>query len=205
MPFTTSPPPARWWREPCSTHSPAQPSSEAAHHRGPASPLPLRTVHRAKRRTEFPSPSPRIGGAPLHSHASPLGYADRDKEELTIRALARILREKGITLEDQRGVSGLGADTVDSTGHYYEIKAHGHEVPGELSLTRAEFVRAWSEHTNYTLVIASHLAEGAGTPTLRLVNDPVHRFAVEPTTGVKLKGVRNPAVECTVYEWPEET
>lgn len=77
-------------------------------------------------------------------------------------------------------------------------------MPGELSLTRAEFVRAWSEGTNYTLVIASHLAEGAGTPTLRLVNDPVHRFAVEPTTDVKLKGVRNPAVECTVYDWPEE-
>ncbi|WP_327250251.1 sacsin N-terminal ATP-binding-like domain-containing protein [Streptomyces sp. NBC_01244] len=152
----------------------------------------------------IPLPRPRAGGAPLHNQAPPRAYADHDKEELTLRALGRILQEQGLTLEEQRGVSGLGTDAVDSAGRYYEIKAHGQAVPGELSLTRAEFVRAWSEGTNYTLVIASHLAEGAGTPTLRLVNDPVHRFAVEPTTDVKLKGVRNPAVECTVYDWPEE-
>ncbi|MER8235213.1 hypothetical protein [Streptomyces sp. NPDC094049] len=62
-----------------------------------------------------------------------------------IRALRQILREQGIELEDQRGVSGLGADAFDSVGRYYEIKAHGGVVPPELTLTRAEFVRALSE------------------------------------------------------------
>ncbi|MER8098375.1 sacsin N-terminal ATP-binding-like domain-containing protein [Streptomyces goshikiensis] len=149
-------------------------------------------------------PGPRAGGAPVRNQASRTGYADHDKEELVLRALGRILREQGIVLEDQRGVSGLGADAVDSTGRFYEIKAHGRSVPGELSLTRAEFVRAWSERGNYTLVIASRLEKGAGCSTLHLVNDPLHHFAVEPTTDVKLKGVRDPGVESTLYEWPDE-
>ncbi|MFG2610019.1 sacsin N-terminal ATP-binding-like domain-containing protein [Streptomyces anulatus] len=149
-----------------------------------------------------PLPRPRPGGASPRSHASPLGYADHDKEELVIQALRRILRERGVELDDQRGASGIGADAYDSTGRYYEIKAHGGAVPGELTLTRSEFTRAWSEGENYTLVIASHLEKGVGRPTLRLVNDPVHRFEVEPPTDVRLKGVRDRTVESTVYEWP---
>ncbi|AKL71021.1 hypothetical protein [Streptomyces sp. Mg1] len=77
-------------------------------------------------------------------------------------------------------------------------------MPGELSLTRAEFVRAWSERGNYTLVIASRLEKDAGCSTLHLVNDPLPYFAVEPTTDVKLKGVRDSGVESTLYEWPDE-
>ncbi|MDJ0380110.1 hypothetical protein [Streptomyces sp. G-G2] len=96
----------------------------------------------------------------------------------------------------------MGADAYDSTGRYYEIKAHGRAVPGELTLTRSEFVRAWSGGENYTLVIVSRLEEGVGKPTLRLVNDPVHRFEVEPPTDVRLKGVRDLSVESAVYEWP---
>ncbi|MEU8700936.1 hypothetical protein AB0C61_25395 [Streptomyces sp. NPDC048680] len=154
------------------------------------------------RRPGIPLPRPRTGGAPPRNQASPLGYADHHKEELVIQALRRILQDQGVELDDQRGASGMGADAYDSTGRYYEIKAHGRAVPGELTLTRTEFVRAWSEGENYTLVIASHLEKGAGKPTLRLVNDPVHRFEVEPPTDVRLKGVRDLSVESTVYEWP---
>ncbi|NEA73823.1 DUF3883 domain-containing protein [Streptomyces sp. SID13588] len=119
-----------------------------------------------------------------------MGYRDPDKERLVLRALRRILRMQGIDLEDQRGVSGFGADALDSTGRFFEIKAHGGAVPFELSLTRAEFRRAMSEGDNYVLVIASHLERGTGTPTLRLVPDPVNRFEIELPTEVRLKGVR---------------
>ncbi|MET8298197.1 hypothetical protein ABZW02_29725 [Streptomyces sp. NPDC005180] len=64
-----------------------------------------------------------------------------------------------------------------------------------------EFVRAWSEGENYTLVVASHSEEGASRPTLRLVNDPLNRFEFEPPTDVRLKGVPDMSVESTVYEW----
>ncbi|MFF1956495.1 hypothetical protein ACFVWX_05790 [Streptomyces sp. NPDC058220] len=166
---------------------------------------PARTPETARpsaHRHETPLPQPRPGGAPPRSQYSPLGYADHHKEELVIRALRRILQEQGVELEDQRGASGVGADAYDSTGRYYKIKAHGRDVPGELTLTRSEFVRAWSEGENYTLVIASHLEKGAGKPTLRLVNDPVHRFEVEPPMDIRLKSVRDVSVESTVYEWP---
>ncbi|MEV7903428.1 sacsin N-terminal ATP-binding-like domain-containing protein [Streptomyces anulatus] len=176
------------------TSTPCAPVGPPGRTAGPANPSPGRNGD--------PLPRPRPGGASPRSHASPLGYADHDKEELVIQALRRILRERGIELDDQRGASGMGADAYDSTGRYYEIKAHGGAVPGELTLTRSEFTRAWSEGENYTLVIASHLEKGVGRPTLRLVNDPVHRFEVEPPTDVRLKGVRDRTVESTVYEWP---
>ncbi len=176
------------------TGTPSTPGSTPAHTPGTAGPSP--------RRHGTPLPQPRPGGARPRCHASPLGYAGHHKEELVIQALRRILQEQGVELDDQRGASGVGADAYDSTGRYYEIKAHGRAVPDELTLTRSEFVRAWSEGENYTLVIASHLEKGAGKPTLRLVNDPVHRFEVEPPTDVCLKGVRDLLVESTVYEWP---
>ncbi|MDT0422551.1 sacsin N-terminal ATP-binding-like domain-containing protein [Streptomyces evansiae] len=176
------------------TGAPYTPGNTPSRTSGLANPSP--------RRNGAPLPQPRPGGAQPRSQAPPLGYADHDKEELVIQALRRILQERGVELDDQRGVSGMGADAYDSTGRFYEIKAHGGTVPSELTLTRSEFVRAWSEGENYTLVIASHLEKGAGKPTLRLVNDPVHRFEVEPPTDVRLKGVRDGAVESTVYEWP---
>ncbi|WP_374991290.1 hypothetical protein [Streptomyces sp. LHD-70] len=160
------------------------------------------TADPSPRRHDIRLPQPKPGGAQPRSHASPLGYADHHKEELVIQALRRILQERGVKLDDQRGASRVGADAYDSTGRYYEIKAHGSGVPSELALTRSEFVRALSEGENYTLVIASSLEQGAGKPTLRLVNDPVHRFEVEPATDVRLKGVRALSVESTVYEWP---
>ncbi|MGW8729940.1 sacsin N-terminal ATP-binding-like domain-containing protein [Streptomyces sp. NPDC055808] len=160
------------------------------------------TTGPSSRRHGTPLPQPKRGGAPPRSQASPLGYADHHKEELVIHALRRILQERGVELYDQRGASGVGADAYDSTGHYYEIKAHGRAVPGEVTLTRSEFVRAWSEGENYTLVIASYLEQGVGKPTLRLVNDPLRRFEVEPPTDVRLKGVQDASAQSTVYEWP---
>ncbi|UYQ60907.1 hypothetical protein [Streptomyces peucetius] len=176
------------------TGTPSTPGSTPARTPGTEGPSP--------RPHGTPLPQPRHGGAPPRSQAPLLGYADHHKEELVIQALRRILQAQGVELDDQRGASGVGADAYDSTGRYYEIKAHGRAVPGELTLTRSEFVRAWSEGENYTLVIASHLEKGVGKPTLRLVNDPVHHFEVEPPTDVRLKGVRDLSVESTVYEWP---
>lgn len=170
---------------------------------GPSQARTKGTARHSSRRHGTPLRQPKPGGAPLNSQISPLGYADHDKEELVIQALRQILQEQGVKLDDQRGVPGVGADAYDSNERYYEIKAHGRDVPSELTLTRSEFVRALDEGENYTLVIASHLEKGTGKPTLRLVNDPVHRFEIEPPTDVRLMGVRDMAVESTVYEWPD--
>ncbi|MFE5613978.1 sacsin N-terminal ATP-binding-like domain-containing protein [Streptomyces sp. NPDC056470] len=169
----------------------------------PVAPSPssrTRTGGNAPRSSSLPLPRP--GGAPPREQSAPLGYRDPDKERRVLHALQRILRDQGIELEDQRGVSGFGADALDSTGRYFEIKAHGGTVPSELSLTRAEFTRAMTEGDNYILVIASHLEKGTGSPTLRLVPDPVNRFEIELPTEVRLMGVRNTGVASTVYEWP---
>jgi hypothetical protein len=121
---------------------------------------------------------------------------------MVLHLLDRILRESGRMLEDQRGVQRLGADAVDSAGHFYEIKAHGGAEPADVSLTSAELMRALAEGSNYSLVIASCLEEGTGTPMLRIITDPLRYFEVESMADVKLKGVRDTDAEAAVWRWP---
>ncbi|MFJ6884021.1 ATP-binding protein [Streptomyces californicus] len=148
-------------------------------------------------------PQPRRGGAAPNERSGPLGYQDRDKEKIVLELLTQILHEQGRTLEDQRGLMRLGADAVDSVDHFYEIKAHGGPEPAEVTLTGAELTRALTEGSNYSLVIASNLEEGRGTPTLRIIPDPLRFFEVEATAEVKLKGLRDTDVEATVWQWPD--
>ena len=156
---------------------------------------------RSRRATSLPHP--RLGGAAPNERSGLLSYQDRDKEKIVLRLLTEILGASGRTLEDQRGLQRLGADAVDSTGHFYEIKAHGGAEPADVSLTSAELTRALVEGNNYSLVIASNLEEGGGTPMLRIITDPLRFFEVETMADVKLKGVRDADADATVWQWPD--
>ncbi|MDQ0750219.1 hypothetical protein QF034_004450 [Streptomyces africanus] len=162
-----------------------------------------RSASSARSRRAASLPQPRHGGAAPNERSGMLGYQDRDKEKTVLALLAEILGASGRTLEDQRGLQRLGADAVDSTGHYYEIKAHGGAEPADLSLTSAELTRALAEGSNYSLVIASNLEEGRGTPMLRIITDPLRFFDVESMADVKLKGVRDADADATVWRWPD--
>ncbi|MFJ1793104.1 ATP-binding protein [Kitasatospora griseola] len=156
-----------------------------------------------QRRRAASLPKPRPGAGAPQERSGPLGYADRDKEKLVIELLGEALRQDGITLDDQRGVQGFGADAIDSTGHYYEIKTHGGALPAEVSLTRQEFVRALTEGDNLSLVLASHLERGKGDPTLRIVRDPVRHFEVEPVAEIRLKVTQEVAEGERVLRYPD--
>ncbi|MFD7222879.1 hypothetical protein ACFV9P_17870 [Streptomyces sp. NPDC059892] len=162
-----------------------------------------RSAPSARSRRATSLPQPRQGGAAPSEHAGLLGYQDRDKEKTVLALLAGILGVSGRTLEDQRGLQRLGADAVDSTGHFYEIKAHGGAEPADVSLTSAELTRALAEGNNYSLVIASNLEEGRGTPTLRIITDPLRFFEVETMADVKLKSVRDADADAAVWQWPD--
>ncbi|MEV0638561.1 hypothetical protein AB0I77_27185 [Streptomyces sp. NPDC050619] len=167
------------------------------------SPSQPRSASSSKGRRAASLPQPRQGGAAPNERSGLLGYQDRDKEKTVLALLAGILGESGRTLEDQRGLQRLGADAVDSTGHFYEIKAHGGSEPADVSLTSAELTRALAEGSNYSLVIASNLEEGRGVPTLRIITDPLRFFEVESMADVKLKGVRDADADATLWQWPD--
>ncbi|MBO3674018.1 ATP-binding protein [Streptomyces sp. NEAU-YJ-81] len=162
-----------------------------------------RSAPSARSRRVASLPQPRQGGAAPSEYSGLLGYQDRDKEKTVLALLAGILDLSGRTLEDQRGVQRLGADAVDSTGHFYEIKAHGGAEPADVSLTSAELTRALAEGSNYSLVIASNLEEGRGTPMLRIITDPLRFFEVETMADVKLKSVRDADADAAVWQWPD--
>ncbi|WBP88096.1 sacsin N-terminal ATP-binding-like domain-containing protein [Kitasatospora cathayae] len=163
---------------------------------------PARPQTRAVRERDAGLPRPRPGGAVPRELSAPLAYQDRTKEVLVIQLLANVLGESATEL-DQRALPGLGADAVDAAGRYYEIKAHGGPLPAEVSLTKAEFLRAQEQRENYTLLLASHLEEGSGGhPTVRVINDPLLHFEVEPVSEIRLKGIREAGVRATIWEWP---
>ncbi|MEU9079806.1 hypothetical protein [Kitasatospora sp. NPDC048538] len=146
--------------------------------------------------------APRPGGAVPRRQAAPLGYRDDSKEELVIGLLAAVLGEEADSI-DQRGGHNIGADAVDSTGRYYEIKAHGGSRPNEVTLTTAEFLRAREQGENYVLLLAEHLEEGSGgDPTLIMISDPLSWLDVQPVSDIRLKGTRATDVEATVWTWP---
>ncbi|MFF2949821.1 ATP-binding protein [Kitasatospora sp. NPDC057965] len=165
---------------------------------------PARPGEVARRRRVTSLPGPRLGEGAPRERSGPLSYQDRDKEKLVIELLAQFLRKDEIDLHDQRGVLRLGADAVDSNGHFYEIKAHGGAEPTDVSLTSAEFTRALAEGENLSLVIASYLEQGTGEPTLRIIKDPLRHFEVEPVSDVKLKAVRDVDAEALVLQWPAD-
>ena len=169
---------------------------------GPSSGAP-RSGGTTRRRRAVSLPKPRPGAGAPQERSGPLGYADRDKERIVIELLCEALKEDGITLHDQRGVHGLGADAIDSTGHYYEIKTHGGSLPAEVSLTRQEFLRALSEGDNLSLVLASHLERGKGVSTLRIVPDPVRHFEVGPVAEIRLKVTPEVAEGERVLRYPD--
>ncbi|MFH8384202.1 hypothetical protein ACH4E7_25190 [Kitasatospora sp. NPDC018058] len=147
--------------------------------------------------------TPRPGGAVPRGQSTRHGYQDSSsKEALVIRTLAAVLGEDTDSL-DQRGKQNVGADAVDSAGRYYEIKAHGGARPSDVTLTAAEYKRAWEQGENYVLVIAEHLNEGSGgKPVLTLISDPLTKLDLEPVSDVRLKGLRRTDLQAKVWEWP---
>lgn len=147
-------------------------------------------------------PAPRSGGAPLRQHTGPTGYTDQEREAVALRLLQFIVERDGVTLEDQRGALGLGADAVDSLGRFYEIKAHAGREPAEVSLTGSELQRAYLERDRFVLVIASNLEEGMGAPRLRMIADPLLHLGIESAERVRVTGLDTSDDVANVYEWP---
>ncbi|MFG2918911.1 sacsin N-terminal ATP-binding-like domain-containing protein [Kitasatospora sp. NPDC048298] len=168
-------------------------------------PVPAQPRHGSRTRAGGLS-MPRPGGAVPREQSARHGYQDSSsKEALVIRTLAAVLGEDAESL-DQRGQQNVGADAVDSAGRYYEIKAHGGARPSDVTLTAAEYKRAWEQGENYVLVIAEHLNEGSGGKSaLTLISDPLAKLDPEPVSDVRLKGLRGADLQAKVWEWPTTT
>jgi hypothetical protein len=114
-----------------------------------------------------------------------------DREALGLQVVAReAARVFGARyLDDVRDQDGVGADAIDDTGRYYELKSHSRGVPGQESFEDSEFKRALTEGENYVLCIVSGLEEGQ-TDDVTFIVDPLRCLPWWTTSNGVIGGIR---------------
>ncbi|MGR7000908.1 hypothetical protein ACU686_27290 [Yinghuangia aomiensis] len=174
------------------SHANAHPSTGEASPHGQERPL-----------AEPPSlPHPHPGGLlPPRRRTGAPAYTAQDRETVAWQLLRIVLRRDGLELHDHRTQPGLGADAVDTTGHFYEIKAHGGPEPRDVALTLAEYERALADGDRFSLVVAANLEEGTGEPRLRIIRDPLRHLRVERTQLIRVTGLTDTGDVAVVHEW----
>lgn len=147
-------------------------------------------------------PHPHPGGfLPPRRRTGAPAYTAQDRETVAWQLLRIVLRRDGLELHDHRTQPGLGADAVDSIGHFYELKAHGGPEPREVALTLAEYERALADGDRFSLVVAANLEEGTGEPRLRIIRDPLRHLRVERAQLIRVTGLTDTGDVAIVHEW----
>jgi hypothetical protein len=95
-------------------------------------------------------------------------------------------------LEDIRDQGGVGADAIDDTGRYYELKSHSRDIPAQELLEESEFKRALEEGENYVLCIVSGLEQGQ-KDDVKFIVDPLHCLPWWTTSNIVIGGIRQAA------------
>lgn len=143
--------------------------------------------------------------APHKGKWIPTGSTDsprrrRSEQDRETRGLQLVAREAAklwdATLEDVRKQTGVGADAIDDSGRYYELKAHSRDLPPEVSLEPSEFIRARNERENFILCVVGGLEEGQET-VVKLIPDPLDRLPWWTTSDIKLGGLREANAEAS--------
>ncbi len=135
-----------------------------------------------------------IRGRPLRvpesAPANPLrAYSDQDREDLAVHVLRAAIEKAPGTLRDCRHIRRAGADLVDDKGRFFEIKAHGGELPSQVSLTASETERAVRKGERFILVVIAGLEEGYET-VVRLIPDPLRKLRLRASTKITLTDIR---------------
>ncbi len=117
----------------------------------------------------------------------------RSEPDRETRALELVAREAGklwnAELRDVRDKGGVGADAIDDSGRYYELKAHSRDIPPEVALEPSEFDRARLEGTNFVLCVVGGLEEGHET-VVQLIPDPLRSLPWWTGSAIKVGGLR---------------
>jgi hypothetical protein len=98
-------------------------------------------------------------------------------------------------LQDLRRQLNVGADAIDRSGRFYELKVHGGAAPDTISLTASEVERA--RDPRFFLVVVSGVEAGTTDPEVRFISNPLYHLIPVGDGSISLRGVRR--VEALVY------
>ncbi|WP_157785383.1 sacsin N-terminal ATP-binding-like domain-containing protein [Sinorhizobium fredii] len=120
-----------------------------------------------------------------------------DSRQLQVRgweyvrmALEDAQKEGQITLADLQSERGIGADGIIDWETFVEMKCFAREMPAEVTLTEAEFLRAKERKEKFLLVVVSGLEEGFRTE-VRVYSDPLATLPWTPKGSVSVSGLRS--------------
>jgi hypothetical protein len=91
---------------------------------------------------------------------------------------------------------------VDQLENFFELKVYSGPIPDDVSITRAEFLRA-QETEDFFLVVIGNVEQGEADPELRVITDPLGQLTMKPSGSVSLVGVRAAKALRYVFRRPE--
>ena len=77
---------------------------------------------------------------------------------------------------------------MDQLENFFELKVYSGPIPDDVSLTRAEFLRA-RETEDFFLVVIGNVEQSEADPELRVITD-LGQLTMKPSGSVSLVGVR---------------
>ncbi|MCY3802050.1 MAG: hypothetical protein OXG46_10770 [Chloroflexi bacterium] len=143
-----------------------------------------------------------VDPAPVSSpprNRSPIrGYSNKDKEDVGMELVQRLLSSDHQEIVDLRNQRNVGADAIDSMKRFYELKVFAGPEPDQVSLTNSEWQRAKSDH-QFFLIVVSAIEGIEARPKVRVFVDPLNQLQRTYSGPIKLSGVRS--TESLVYDF----
>ena len=141
---------------------------------------------------------PRKTSTPPRNRSPLRGYSDKEKEDVGMQLVSKLLGSDRDEIVDLRTQRGVGADAIDSMKRFYELKVIAGPEPDQVTLTNSEVRRAMSTDKFFLIVISG--VEGVDArPKLRVFVDPLNQLQQTHNGSITLSGVRR--VESLVYEY----
>ena len=126
------------------------------------------------------------------------GYSDKDKEDIGMELVYRLLTSDYQEIVDLRSQRNVGADAFDKMRNFYELKVAAGTEPDEVILTNSEVQRARSD-SKFFLIVVSGLEGNNARPKVRVFVDPLNQLQQTYNGSITLSGVRT--TESLVYEF----
>lgn len=122
--------------------------------------------------------------------SAPRAYTDKEREQLALQLLSAIVSQNKVKLKDFTRLQLVGADAGDDLKRFFEIKAHGGEMPDTVKIEMSEVLRAQRSGKDFYLAVVSGLEEGYQT-VIKLFAKPLETLDWVQGTSFKLAGVKS--------------
>ena len=142
--------------------------------------------------------NPNKDSTPPRNRTSLRGYSDKEKEDVGMDLVLKLLSSDRQEIVDIRSQRNVGADAVEDMKRFYELKVFAGAEQDQVVLTNSEYERAKSDDKFFLIVVSG--VEGVDArPKVRVFVDPLKQLQQRYSGSVMLSGVRS--TDSLVYDF----